>query len=138
MVSRSDALIRVPRQGSGKPFSEEGTLIGTTGRWVKTGLAAALVSSTFAGTVAPAFAGDRGGAIAAGVIGGAALGALAGSAAAGAYGAPPPPAYYPPPPRYVEPVDVAPPPRCHREYVRVWDSYAGVYVDRPRRVCEGY
>jgi len=76
----------------------------------------------------------EGGAIAAGVLGGAALGALAGSAAAGAYG--PPPGYYPPP-RYVEPVD-APPPRCHREYVRTWDPYAGVYVDRPRRVCDGY
>ena len=106
----------------------------TSGHSIKLGLALGL--ATIVGSMTPSYAGDRGGAIAAGVIGGAALGAIAGSAAAGAY-APPPPAYYPPPPRYVEPVD-APPPRCHREYVRVWDAYAGVYVDRPRRVCEGY
>lgn len=103
-----------------------------TGRWIRTGVIAGLVSATLAGSVAPSFARD-GGAIAAGVLGGAALGALAGSAAAGAYA--PPPAYYPPP-RYVEPVDAPPPPRCHREFVRVWDAYEGVYVDRPRRVCD--
>ncbi len=112
-------------------------MIYETGRLASIGLALGLGVATLAGTITPSFAGDRGGAIAAGVIGGAALGALAGSAAAGAY-APPPPGYYPPPPpRYVEPVD-APPPRCHREYVRVYDEYAGVYVDRPRRVCDGY
>ena len=102
---------------------------------MKTGLVVGLVSATLGSTMTPTYAGDRGGAIAAGVLGGAALGAIAGSAAAGAYA--PPPGYYPPPPRYVEPVD-APPPRCHREFVRTWDPYAGVYVDRPRRVCEGY
>ena len=107
-------------------------------RVLKTGLAAGLIAVTLSGAVTPTYAGD-GGAIAAGVLGGAALGALAGSAAAGAYAPPPPPpGYYPPPPvRYVEPVD-APPPRCHREFVRTWDPYAGVYVDRPRRVCDGY
>ena len=104
-----------------------------SGHSIKLGLTLGL--ATIVGSMTPSYAGDRGGAIAAGVLGGAALGAIAGSAAAGAYA--PPPAYYPPPPRYVEPVD-APPPRCHREYVRVWDAYAGVYVDRPRRVCEGY
>ncbi len=110
---------------------------GTSGHFIKIGVALGLGAATVVGSMTPTYAGDRGGAIAAGVIGGVALGALAGSAAAGAY-APPPPAYYPPPPpRYVEPVD-APPPRCHREYVRVWDAYAGVYVDRPRRVCDGY
>ena len=106
-----------------------------SGHFIKFGVALGLGAATMVGSMTPTRAGD-GGAIAAGVIGGAALGALAGSAAAGAY-APPPPGYYPPPPRYVEPVD-APPPRCHREYVRVWDPYAGVYVDRPRRVCDGY
>ena len=107
-----------------------------TKQLLKTGVALGLMSAMLAGSVAPSFAGDRGGAIAAGIIGGTALGVLAGSAAAGAYAPPPPPpGYYPPPPRYVEPVD-APPPRCHRELVRVWDAYAGVYVERPRRVCD--
>ena len=108
-----------------------------TGRLAKAGLALGLGVATLAGTMTPTYAGD-GGAIAAGVIGGAALGALAGSAAAGAY-APPPPGYYPPP-RYVEPAyePPPPPPRCHREFVRTYDPYAGVYVDRPRRVCDGY
>ena len=110
-----------------------------TGRLVRVGFAFGLGVATLAGSMTPTYAGD-GGAIAAGVIGGAALGALAGSAAAGAY-APPPGYYPPPPPRYVEPGAYDPPPpprRCHREYVRTWDPYAGVYVDRPRRVCDGY
>ena len=106
----------------------------------RVGLVLGLAAATLGGALTPTLADSRGGAIAAGVIGGAALGALAGSAAAGAYG--PPPGYYPPPPppaRYVEPVDVPPPPpRCHREYVRTWDPYAGVYVDRPQRVCDAY
>ena len=104
-----------------------------TKNWMKTGLAVGLAVATMMVSITPTYARD-GGAIAAGVIGGAALGALAGSAAAGAYAAPPPPAYYPPPPppaRYVEPGAYAPPPPCHREIVRVWDPYAGVYVDRP-------
>ena len=107
---------------------------------MRTGLVVGLASATLSVSMSPLYARD-GGAIAAGVIGGAALGALAGSAAAGAYAAPPP-GYYPPPPppaQYVEPGAYAPPPPpCHREIVRVWDPYAGVYVDRPRRVCDGY
>ena len=107
-----------------------------TGRFVKAVFVLGMGVATLAGTMTPTYAGD-GGAIAAGVLGGAALGALAGSAAAGAYG--PGPGYYaPPPPRYVEPGDYAPPPRCHRVFVRTWDPYQGVYVDRPRRVCDGY
>ena len=116
-----------------------------TGRLARLGLALGLGVATLAGTMTPTYAGD-GGAIAAGVIGGAALGALAGSAAAGAYAPPPPgyyapppgPGYYAPPPRYVEPAYAPPPPRCHREFVRTFDPYSGVYVDRPRRVCDGY
>lgn len=104
-----------------------------TGRLLKIGLVAALGCATAAGTVTPTYAGDRGGAIAAGVIGGAALGALAAGAANGGYGY----GYAPPPPRYVEPAYV-PPPRCHREFVRYWDEYEGVYVERPRRVCDRY
>ncbi len=105
---------------------------------LRVGLVLGLGAATLGGALTPTYADSRGGAIAAGVIGGAALGALAGSAAAGAYA--PPPGYYAPPPpvRYVEPVDEPPPPRCHRELVRTWDPYAGVYVDRPRRVCDGY
>ena len=101
-----------------------------TGRLMRTGLVVALGCATVAGTMTPTYAGDRGGAIAAGVIGGAALGALA----AGAAGA------YAPPPRtvYVEPAYAPPPPRCHRELVRFWDEDEGVYVERPRRVCEPY
>lgn len=111
----------------------EGSLSHKTGFLVKGGLALSLSVATLAATMSPTYAGDRGGAIAAGVIGGLAVGALAGSAAAGAYG--PGPGYYaPPPPRYVEPAYA--PPRCHRVFVRTWDPYEGVYVDRPRRVCD--
>lgn len=96
------------------------------------GVVAGLTVASLAGTMPSTYANEAG-AVAAGVIGGAALGALAGSAAAGAYG----PRYYapPPPPGYYAPVD-APPPRCHREFVRVWDPYAGVYVEHPRRICD--
>lgn len=104
------------------------------GRLARAGLVLGLGVMTLAGSMTPTYARD-GGAIAAGVIGGAALGALAGSAAAGAYG----PGYYPPPPpRYVEPIDAPPPRRCYRQMVRVWDPYAGVYVEHPRRVCDEY
>ena len=90
-----------------------------------------MISATLLASATPTMARD-GGAIAAGILGGAALGAIAGSAAAGAYAPPPPP-----PPVYVAPgAYYPPPPRCHREYVRTWDPYAGVYVDRPRRVCD--
>ena len=112
-----------------------------TGRLVRVVAALGLGAATMVASMTPTYAGDRGGDIAAGVIGGAALGALAGSAAAGAYGAPgyyPPP---PPPPQYIEPGAYDPPPpprRCHRVFVRTWDPYAGVYVDRPRRVCDDY
>ena len=105
-----------------------------TGRLLKTGLAVALGCATLAGSMTPTYAGDRGGAIAAGVIGGAALGALAAGAINNGYGYPPPP----PPPRYVEPAYAPPPPRCHRELVRFWDEDEGVYVERPRRVCDRY
>lgn len=100
-----------------------------TGRLVQAALVLGLGAAALTSTMTPTYAGD-GGAIAAGVIGGAALGALAGSAAAGAYAPPPPP-----PPAYYAPVD-APPPRCHRVFVRRWDPYEGAYVDTPRRVCD--